>query len=582
LCVASRADDGCISPYSFIGRFVGAAQSTRKCSRPKPGGLIHSLSGPPVERADKSDAAGFCPDDIVMMSLRDLPIRQKILLIGLVPACVGLALACAIFVESERGDYRRAYTERFESLAAVVARNVGAAVAAGETETATRLLESLASDPHVSSAVIHDRQGQMFTGTTFGRGALPERDASAEDAIAVHRTIVVDGKAVGSVEIRAGLGMLNAKLVRYAWVTLVVLLVSGGIALLITMRMRRWITDPVRHMTERMREIAEGEGDLTRQIDIQQDDELGQLASWFNMFIDYQKYRVQNLAGNARLLGAASGQMATVSEQMSSNAEEASSKASIVSSASERVSGNLQKVAAAAEQLHGGVREIAAHVSDSVAVADKAVREAGKTNDSLARLAASGDEIGAVVKVINSIAEQTNLLALNATIEAARAGELGRGFGVVANEVKELARGTASATEDIARRIQAIQNDTRAAVSAIERIGKVIHHIRGIQQEIAAAMEEQTVTTNEIGKNVSEAAHNSAKITSSIAGVAEAARMTASGVRETRTAAGELAAMATDLEHLVARFVYEPSEHEMAHATRGSGDEAWTESFGNS
>jgi len=331
-----------------------------------------------------------------------------------------------------------------------------------------------------------------------------------------------------------------------------------------------------------MREIAEGEGDLTRLIDIEQNDELGELAMWFNTFIEVQQHRVQNLAGNARLLGAASDQMATVSEQMSTNAEEASNKASIVSSASERVSGNLQKVAAAAEQLHGGAREIAAHVSDSVAVADKAVREAGKTNDSLARLASSGDEIGAVVKVINSIAEQTNLLALNATIEAARAGELGKGFGVVANEVKELARGTAQATEDIARRIQTIQDDTRTAVTAIERIGKVIHHIRGIQKEIAAAMEEQTLTTNEIGKNVGEAAHNSADITSSIAGVAEAARMTAGGVRETRTAAGELAAMATDLERLVARFVYEPSKHEPEHAARAPGDEAWTTSSANS
>ena len=511
-----------------------------------------------------------------MMSLKDLPIRQKILLIGLVPACVGLALACLVFIESERTDYRRAFTERFEALATVVARNVGPAVEEGDRATATRVLESLAADPHVQSAVIHDRERGVFTGTTL------ERNAASDDGITVHRAIIVNGKSVGDLELRAGIGPLDAKLVRYAWVTLVVLLLSGGLALLITMRMRRWITRPVRAMTARMQEIAEGEGDLTRQIEVEQDDELGQLASWFNTFIDSQKHRVQNLAGNARLLGAASDQMATVSEQMSSNAEEASNKASIVSSASERVSGNLQKVAAAAEQLHGGAREIAAHVSDSVAVADKAVREAGKTNDSLDRLAASGKEIGAVVKVINSIAEQTNLLALNATIEAARAGELGKGFGVVANEVKELARGTAQATEDIARRIQTIQDDTSSAVSAIERIGKVIHHIRGIQQEIAAAMEEQTLTTNEIGKNVGEAAHNSADITSSIAGVAEAARMTASGVRETRTAAGELAAMATDLERLVARFVYEPTKHEPEYAPRVPGDEAWTTSSGNS
>ena len=160
-----------------------------------------------------------------------------------------------------------------------------------------------------------------------------------------------------------------------AWVTLVVLVLSGGIALLIAMRLRRWISTPVTHLSQRMREIAEGEGDLTRRMEIDQEDEVGQLAYWFNTFLTAQRDRVALIAGNARLLGASSDQIATIPEQMSSNAEETSNQASVVNTASERVSGNLQRVAAAAEQLHGGAREIAAHVTDSVAVADKAVRD---------------------------------------------------------------------------------------------------------------------------------------------------------------------------------------------------------------
>jgi len=503
---------------------------------------------------------------------RDLPIRQKILLIGLLPGCVGLLLACAIFVVSEKSDFTDAYTERLGVLAEIVAKNVAPQLAARDRDAAEQQLESLRSDPHLLSAVVHDAEGNLFAGAALREGELPGADESRK-SLTLYHPIVVGNTKIGTVQVRASMELLDQKVVRYAWVTLVVLVLSGGIALLIAMRLRRWISTPVLHLTARMREIAEGAGDLTRRIEIDQQDEVGQLAYWFNTFLAAQRDRVALIAGNARLLGASSDQMATISEQMSSNAEETSAQASVVNTASERVSGNLQRVAAAAEQLHGGSREIAAHVTDSVAVADKAVREAAQTSDTLARLSDSGDEIGAVVKVINEIAEQTNLLALNATIEAARAGDAGRGFGVVANEVKELARGTANATEDIARRIQAIQDDTRAGVDAIERIGKVIHHIRGIQKEIAVAMEEQTLTTNEIGKNVVEAARSHTDITGSIGGVAEAARMTAAGVAETRRAAGELAQMAAELESLVGRFDYEAPEEQPDYELAATGDE---------
>jgi len=349
---------------------------------------------------------------------RDLPIRQKILLIGLLPGCVGLLLACAIFVVSEKSDFTDAYTERLGVLAEIVAKNVAPQLAVRDRDAAEQQLESLRSDPHLLSAVVHDAEGNLFAGAALREGELPGADESRK-SLTLYHPIVVDNTKIGTVQVRASMELLDQKVVRYAWVTLVVLVLSGGIALLIAMRLRRWISTPVLHLTARMREIAEGAGDLTRRIEIDQQDEVGQLAYWFNTFLAAQRDRVALIAGNARLLGASSDQMATISEQMSSNAEETSAQASVVNTASERVSGNLQRVAAAAEQLHGGSREIAAHVTDSVAVADKAVREAAQTSDTLARLSDSGDEIGAVVKVINSIAEQTNLLALNATIAAA-------------------------------------------------------------------------------------------------------------------------------------------------------------------
>jgi methyl-accepting chemotaxis protein len=160
------------------------------------------------------------------------------------------------------------------------------------------------------------------------------------------------------------------------------------------------------------------------------------------------------------------------------------------------------------------------------------------------------------VKVITSIAQQTNLLALNATIEAARAGEAGKGFAVVANEVKELAKETAKATEDISLKIETIQGDTKAAVLAISEISDIIKRINEFQTSIASAVEEQSATTNEIGRNVTEAAKGSENIAENITGVAQAARSTASGADNSQKASTELSQPRVWLQNLVAQFKY--------------------------
>jgi methyl-accepting chemotaxis protein len=184
------------------------------------------------------------------------------------------------------------------------------------------------------------------------------------------------------------------------------------------------------------------------------------------------------------------------------------------------------------------------------------VTAAASTTATVAKLGDSSAEIGNVIKVITSIAEQTNLLALNATIEAARAGEAGKGFAVVANEVKELAQETAKATEDIARRVQAIQGDTGAAVSAIEEISAIVAQISDRQTTIASAVEQQEATTNEMSRSVTEAAGGTAQIASNIASVSGAADSTTQALTQTRTAVDELSRMAADLRTAVGRFSF--------------------------
>ena len=210
--------------------------------------------------------------------------------------------------------------------------------------------------------------------------------------------------------------------------------------------------------------------------------------------------------------------------------------------------------------MSASIKEIAKNTAEATRVANSAVQTAESTNKTIGKLGQSSAEIGQVIKVITSIAQQTNLLALNATIEAARAGEEGKDFAVVANEVKELAKETAKATEDIGRKIEAIQSDNSGAVSAIGEIGTVINQISDIQTTIASAVEEQSVTSNEISRNLAEAANGNIDITRNVTGVAEAARATTAGAAETQQSAKSLELMAIELKKLVSRFKYD-DEH---------------------
>ena len=301
---------------------------------------------------------------------------------------------------------------------------------------------------------------------------------------------------------------------------------------------------------------AAGKGDLTQDVGVSGTDALGQIGEVVAAFLGDLRSSISAIAQNAQSLANSAEELSSVSQQMSANAEETSAQANVVSAAAEQVSKNVQTVATGAEEMSASIKEIAKNAADAAKVATSAVTVAAETNTTVSKLGESSAEIGKVIKVITSIAQQTNLLALNATIEAARAGEAGKGFAVVANEVKELAKETAKATEDISQKIEAIQGDTKGAVEAIHEISSIINKINDIQTTIASAVEEQTATTNEIGRNVGEAAKGSNEIAQNITGVAQAAQSTTSGANDTQGAAGELARMASELQGLVGRFTY--------------------------
>jgi methyl-accepting chemotaxis protein len=359
----------------------------------------------------------------------------------------------------------------------------------------------------------------------------------------------------------------------------VLMLISIGIAWAVA----RSVVKPLSRLKTRMAGLSAGELDFPV-ADTDRRDEIGEMACTVEVFksamIESNRLRAEQLDAEQRQLqqrkadmhrladefeGAVGEIIETVSSSsteleasagsLTSTAERSQQLATVVAAASEAASTNVQSVASATEEMTSSVNEISRQVQESARIATEAVDQARLTNDLVGELSQAAGRIGDVVELINNIAGQTNLLALNATIEAARAGEAGRGFAVVASEVKALAEQTAKATGDIGQQITGIQAATQGSVAAIKEISLTIGRISEISSTIAAAVEEQGAATQEISRNVQQAAQGTLQVSSNISDVQRGAGETGSASSLVLSAAQSMARDSNRLKLEVVKFL---------------------------
>ena len=314
----------------------------------------------------------------------------------------------------------------------------------------------------------------------------------------------------------------------------------------------RSIIEPVLRMVDMIKDIAQGEGELTKRLSIKTHDEIGELAKWFNTFIDKLHGIIKDLSQSTGFLGLSSKDLSRLSSEMSEETISMTSKTRTVAASSEKMSSamvsvaksmeqastNLDIVASSAEEMTSTIHEISKNAERAKDITNKAVSQAGNASAKVDELGRSAREIGKVTEAVTEISEQTNLLALNATIEAARAGEAGKGFAVVANEIKELAKQTTVATEEIKKRIKDIQDNTSDTVTEIGHITRVINDVNEIVATIATAVDQQSIATREIAGNVSQAYQGISNVTQNVA--------------QSSTASSEIAKDIGDVNELVA------------------------------
>lgn len=376
------------------------------------------------------------------------------------------------------------------------------------------------------------------------------------------------------------------KLSRDLWTQFIWLIVISICLLIVVIFastfLSRGISEKIKRASEHLRGIAEGEGDLTMRLEVRTGDEIGELAGWFNVFIEKVQLVFRDVSVNSANIKRSASELFDIagglskgvestfakSDKAASSSEKVSTRINAVAAAMKKASLNIANVAAAAEEMSSTISEVAENTEVAHGISIKAVSQSKSASSKVQELNKAALDIDKVTENIAEISEQTNLLALNATIEAARAGEAGKGFAVVASEVKNLANQTVEATIEIKGKIRDIQEKTEGTINEIEGISDIIDQVNDIVSSIAAAIEEQSVTTREIAENVAQTSGGIGEISGKVGTNSVVIREIANDIYDVHTTANDIAkgneevhknadelnTMAEELRDLVKKF----------------------------
>jgi methyl-accepting chemotaxis protein len=514
------------------------------------------------------------------MGLKGLSLKWKVLLGVTLTSVIAVVVSNLIALNMEIGRLDQAIEKDSVTLAKIVGGSTTGALAFNDRVSARETLATLTASQRVTSAVVYDSTGAPFVwyqkGQTAGErlpGGLPvsaqgKRLTHGEDALEIFEPVSAAGAGVGTIYLRVDLSEKKEAIASAVTTSTMTVIVVSVLAAAISFLVQAAIVKPINTVVDALKDIAQGEGDLTRRIRTNSHDEVGELATWFNTFIEKVHTIIGDFSGTAAALN-------TNAEKLSKTAKE--TEKGVVNQQSE-----IQQVVSAVREMASVVEDVAHNVGQAADSAEGADQEAKKGKsvvtatmaqieslardivaaaDVIDRLRQETDNIGSVLDVIRGIAEQTNLLALNAAIEAARAGEQGRGFAVVADEVRTLASRTQSSTQEIQDMIERLQYGAREAVQMMEKgtnqaeesvkqageasrsleaITAGVTAIRDKTNQIASASEEQSAATREIERNMES--------------IATVARQTSEGSVEIAASTADLANMASNMAKIVQQF----------------------------